>query len=249
MVSTRRRWRLFKPWIVKPSSRVLRKLSGEVTTIQYWNERPSERPDLRFRRERPDFAGRSAAGSGPGEPGSSANDGLPIRDGIRGPERTQVLRFGQKHRQVADLGDVGHLVACDHLANLEEGDDAASRIDHGPVPLVLAPAVEQVDRPAANSCKVLERLVQRAVELMVVGGVDGGAHVGRGETVQVGVPEESIHLRARLDEMPDQTAERRERSRASSRPYTRSAIRSGTELMSSTASPGESSSSRSTGQR
>src|SRR6202171_4840457 len=66
MVSTRRRWRLFRPWIVNPCSRVLRKLSGELTIIQYWEARPSERPDLRFRRERPDLAGRSAGLSGAG---------------------------------------------------------------------------------------------------------------------------------------------------------------------------------------
>src|SRR5713226_2591194 len=59
MVSTRRRCRLFRPWMVKPCSRVLRKLSGELTTIQYWDERPSERPDFRLRRARPDLAGLS----------------------------------------------------------------------------------------------------------------------------------------------------------------------------------------------
>src|ERR1700694_730325 len=63
IVSTRRRWRLFKPWIVNPCSRVLRKLSGELTIIQYWEARPSERPDFRLRRERPDLAGRSAGGA------------------------------------------------------------------------------------------------------------------------------------------------------------------------------------------
>src|SRR5438034_8520580 len=59
MVSTRRRCRLFRPWIVKPCSRVLRKFSGELTTIQYWAERPPS-PDLRFRRDR-DRTGRSAS--------------------------------------------------------------------------------------------------------------------------------------------------------------------------------------------
>jgi hypothetical protein len=41
--------------MVNPCSRVLRKLSGELTTIQYWDERASERPDFRFRRARPDL--------------------------------------------------------------------------------------------------------------------------------------------------------------------------------------------------
>src|SRR6266852_4532798 len=98
--------------MVKPSSRVLRKLSGDVTTIQYWSDRPSERPDLRLRRERLLFAGRSAAGAGPGAVCSSANDGILVRDGICGPDRTQVLSLGQMHREVADLGDVRHLVAA-----------------------------------------------------------------------------------------------------------------------------------------
>src|SRR5205814_1726218 len=40
MVSTRLRWRVFRPWIEKPCSRVLRKLSGELTTIQYCAVRP-----------------------------------------------------------------------------------------------------------------------------------------------------------------------------------------------------------------
>src|SRR4030081_3565127 len=61
MVSTRRRWRLLRPWIVNPCSRVLRKLSGELTIIQYWDARASERPDLRLRLDRPDLAGRSPA--------------------------------------------------------------------------------------------------------------------------------------------------------------------------------------------
>src|SRR5258708_17977086 len=63
MVATRRRWRLCRPWIEKPCSRVLRKLSGELTIIQNWEARPSDRPDFRLRRERPDLAGRSAVGA------------------------------------------------------------------------------------------------------------------------------------------------------------------------------------------
>src|SRR5207245_6737455 len=54
--STRVRWRLFRPWIEKPCSRVLRKLSGELTTIQYCAVRPP--PDFRLRLPRPCLAGR-----------------------------------------------------------------------------------------------------------------------------------------------------------------------------------------------
>src|SRR5256885_12242791 len=62
MVSTLRRWRLFRPWMEKPCSRVLRKLSGELTTIQYWAARPP--PDFRLRRDLPDLAGRASSGGG-----------------------------------------------------------------------------------------------------------------------------------------------------------------------------------------
>src|SRR5216684_976295 len=62
IVSTLRRWRLFRPWIVNPCSRVLRKLSGELTIIQNWEARPSVRPDFRLRRGRPDLAGLSPVG-------------------------------------------------------------------------------------------------------------------------------------------------------------------------------------------
>src|ERR1700704_97493 len=71
MVSTRRRCRLFRPWIVKPSSRVLRKLSGELTTIQYWDDRPSDRPDLRFLLGRPCLGACSEVGSAAGSAASS----------------------------------------------------------------------------------------------------------------------------------------------------------------------------------
>src|SRR5207245_177294 len=60
--STRVRWRLFRPWIEKLCSRVLRKLSGELTTIQYWAARPP--PDFRLRRDRPDLAGLGSSGVG-----------------------------------------------------------------------------------------------------------------------------------------------------------------------------------------
>src|ERR1700686_1894243 len=102
MVSTRRRWRLFRPWIVKPCSRVLRKLSGELTIIQNWDARASVRPDLRLRLERPDLAGRSAGAA----PFSVSSDTI------------EILFLGQQHSQVADLRDVAHLVAGDHAAQV-----------------------------------------------------------------------------------------------------------------------------------
>src|SRR5487761_10873 len=49
--------------MVHQSSRVLRKLSGELTIIQYCEDRPSERPDLRLRFGRAGLAGGSAPGS------------------------------------------------------------------------------------------------------------------------------------------------------------------------------------------
>jgi len=49
---------------VNPCSRVLRKLSGELTIIQNWEARPSVRPDFRLRRGRPGLAGLSPVGTG-----------------------------------------------------------------------------------------------------------------------------------------------------------------------------------------
>src|ERR1700730_8248116 len=101
IVSTRRRWRLLSPWIVKPSSRVLRKLSGELTTIQYWDDRPSDRPDLRFRLERPGFGAGSAAGAVVSGSGSSATMGIValLRDwGLR----TKVYGLGQVRATSSD---------------------------------------------------------------------------------------------------------------------------------------------------
>src|ERR1700675_1858223 len=119
IVSTLRRWRLFSPWIVKPCSRVFRKLSGELTIIQNWEARPSVRPDFRLRRGRADPAGRSppAAAGGSGGLGASGASGASgvsgvsdtteivslLRDRRRGGG--QLPRLRQKDGQVADLGD------------------------------------------------------------------------------------------------------------------------------------------------
>src|ERR1700674_2518042 len=108
IVSTRRRCRLFKPWIVNPCSRVLRKLSGEVTIIQNWEARPSVRPDFRFRRWRPERAGLSGAGA----PASGVSDTTEIVFLLDGRGyRAKVPGLGQQDGQVADLRDVGDLVA------------------------------------------------------------------------------------------------------------------------------------------
>src|SRR2546426_10585524 len=105
---------------------------------------------------------------------------------------------------------MGHLVAGDHLANLEERERAAARIDDGALPLVLAPPVKKIDSPPAHAREVLDGLLQRPVQVMVVGRVDRGAHVRRGQSVQVGVPEQSVDLGPRIEQVPDQAAESRE---------------------------------------
>src|SRR5205814_3780742 len=103
MVSTLRRWRLFRPWMEKPCSRVLRKLSGELTTIQYWAARPP--PGLRLRLERPGLAGRCSA---PGDSSRfSATNGRLLAVHACGWGRAQVARFRQQGAEVADLGHMG----------------------------------------------------------------------------------------------------------------------------------------------
>jgi hypothetical protein len=54
----------------------LRKLSGELTTIQNWLARPSVLPDLRLRRLLPDFAGPASAAAGCSSVNSSATTEL-----------------------------------------------------------------------------------------------------------------------------------------------------------------------------
>src|SRR5437867_11491601 len=116
MVSTRRRCRLFRPWIVKPCSRVLRKFSGELTTIQYWAERPPS-PDLRFRRDR-DRTGRSASDFCAWTCCSDTPEGYwPVRSRRRRPE---VLRLGREGAGGAGLDHVRHLVARDPAADVEQ---------------------------------------------------------------------------------------------------------------------------------
>src|SRR5437773_3493802 len=122
MVSTRLRWRVFRPWIENPCSRVFRKLSGELTTIQYCAVRPP--PDFRFRRERPDLAGRSCSAAAVSEvagvSGLSVTDGRLLAVRARGVDRAEVLRLGEQRAEVADLADVTRLVTCDQAAYLEQ---------------------------------------------------------------------------------------------------------------------------------
>src|ERR1700675_2188319 len=175
IVSTLRRWRLFSPWIVKPCSRVFRKLSGELTIIQNWEARPSVRPDLRLRRGRPDLAGRSPVGAAGGSGVSDVSGASGVSDTRvivcllrqRRRGRGQHLRLRQQDGQVSDLGDVRDLVAGHHPAHLQEGDVAGARVAKLAIPLAFAPAVQEVDRPAADAGEVLESLLQGAGELVL----------------------------------------------------------------------------------
>ena len=70
----------------------------------------------------------------------------------------QVLWFRQEHCQVADLSHVSHLMPRHHAAHVQQREASAAWIGDDTVPLVLAPAVQQVDRAPAHASKVL-RLV------------------------------------------------------------------------------------------
>src|SRR6202140_1004242 len=144
IVSTLRRWRLFRPWIVNPCSRVLRKLSGELTIIQNWEARPSVRPDFRFRRGRPDLAGLSpaaaagAAVSGLSEIGFSCTTVIVflLRGRRRGP---QLAWLRQQDGQVADLGQVRDLVARHQLTHFQQADVSCAWVFELAVPLGPCP--------------------------------------------------------------------------------------------------------------
>src|SRR5438045_204713 len=184
MVSTLRRWRLFRPWMEKPCSRVLRKLSGELTTIQYWAARPP--PALRLRRPRRDELGFSRSAGAFGS-GSSATSGRLLAVRAHLWDRAQVLRLGQQGAQVADLGDVSHLVPGHQAANLKQSQVAAARVVDRALPLVLAPAVQEVDRSPADTGEIVESLLQRLAQVLLVAGIDGRAHVGGALSVEVRV--------------------------------------------------------------
>src|SRR5260370_25573601 len=109
MVATRRRCRLFSPWIEKPCSRVLRKLSGELTIIQSCADRPPPPPpDFRLRLERPGLAVRgcsSAAGSM-----SSATSRRLLAVQARRSGGPKLARLRNQRAEGGDLGDVGDIV-------------------------------------------------------------------------------------------------------------------------------------------
>src|SRR4029077_7177591 len=184
IVSTLRRWRLFRPWIVNPCSRVFRKLSGELTIIQNCEARPSVRPDFRLRRGRPDLAGLSPAGAA-GVSGVSDTTEIVSLLRKRGRSGGQLSRIRQQNRQVPDLGDMGDLVARHHPADLEQRDVAGARIPELAVPLVLAPAMEQVDCPSPDASEVLEGFLEGSRELVVMAGIDGRPYVRAGNAIQV----------------------------------------------------------------
>src|SRR5262249_17537200 len=116
----------------KPCSRVLRKLSGELTTIQYCALRLP--PDLRLRRHRPDLPGRSSSAA-TGSSVSLTDRRLPAVRPRR--VRSEVLWLGNQGAEVSDLGDVPHLVPRHHPADLEEGEVAAARVGDQAVPFGL----------------------------------------------------------------------------------------------------------------
>src|SRR4029077_10174814 len=161
--------------MVKPCSRVFRKLSGELTIIQYWAVRPPP-PDLRLRFDLPDFAVRSGrSGSGATSSGVSAIRSAAV-DGR--PRRPEVLRLGKERAEVADLRDMTHLVLGHRAADLEQSHVSAARIADRALPLASSPTVQQVHRPPSHARKVLERLLHWARQLEVVAGVDRGPDVG-----------------------------------------------------------------------
>src|SRR5207302_1833850 len=80
--------------------------------------------------------------------------------------------------EVADLGDVRHLVLGDQAANIEQIHLAATRVGDGPLPFGMAPAMEKVDSPPPDASEVLERLLQRLGQLLVMARVDRRPDVG-----------------------------------------------------------------------
>jgi len=185
--------------MVNPCSLVLRKFSGELTTIQYWAVRPPP-PDLRLRR-RPLFAGRCGVGAA-----ACSSDTASVSVGGRAGG-TKVLRLWQQCAQVADLRDMSHLVTRDQLAYLEQRHLAATGVADRAFPLALTPAVQKVDGAPAHAGEVLERLLERAVQFLVVGGVDRGADISGRLPVQVGVPDQAVNLGAGVDQVRDQASQ------------------------------------------
>src|SRR5579859_5999671 len=106
---------------------------------------------------------------------------------------------------------MAHLVLCNEAAYLEQAELAAARVGDGPVPLALAPAVEQIDGAPPYAREVLERLLHRAVELLVVYRIDRRADVGCRLAFQVGATQKTVDLGPGIEQMGDQSPESRER--------------------------------------
>src|SRR2546430_8456714 len=100
----------------KPCSRVLRKLSGELTIIQYCAARPPL--DLRLRRERLVLAGLPGSVGGVSAL-SDTERRLPAVDAGR-TDRAQGLPLRKEGAQVLDLSHVSPLVLCDQPAGAEQ---------------------------------------------------------------------------------------------------------------------------------
>src|SRR2546430_10202950 len=101
----------------KPCSRVMRKLCGELTTIQYCAARPP--PALRLRRPRRDELGFSRSAGALASGSSDTTGRLPaVRAGLW--DRAQVLRLRPHGAQAADLGDTPHLMAGHQPAKLQQ---------------------------------------------------------------------------------------------------------------------------------
>src|ERR1035437_4123453 len=102
---------------------------------------------------------------------------------------------------------MGHLVPCDQAADIQQGQTAAAWVRDDALPLVPAPAVEEVDRAAADPREVLDRLLQGPVQVLVVAGVDRRPDIAGGQTVEVSASQESVDLGAGVEEMEDQPSE------------------------------------------
>ena len=89
-------------------------------------------------------------------------------------------------------------------ADVQQREAAPARIRDGAVPFTPAPSVEKVDGPAADAREVLDRLLERPVKLLFVTRVDRRPDIGGGQSVEVGVAQQPVHLGAGIEQMEDQ---------------------------------------------
>ena len=100
------------------------------------------------------------------------------------------------------------IVAGHEPAHLEQGHVSAACVRDRPVPLRLAPSMEEVDSSPADPGEGLERLLQWARQLLLVGArLEDGAHVGGHLAIQMRVAEEPVDASRGVDEVRDQAAE------------------------------------------